>query len=100
MIWFSKLLIRSFGVRDSILTTSVLEMPLDSKNSSLGKRVFSGLYTRTWGTFLMRFEAWVLVKPWLQKNAITESGFSGVSKLIFFDAVTAFSGGNPHEFMR
>lgn len=38
----------------------------------------------------MRFEAWVSVKPWLQKNAMTELGFSGVWKLSFFDAVIAF----------
>ncbi|KAG5529860.1 hypothetical protein RHGRI_030288 [Rhododendron griersonianum] len=69
---------------------SALETPLDLKKSSLGKRVFSGWDKRTWGTFLMRFEAWVSVKPWLQKNAMTELGFSGVWKLSFFDAVIAF----------
>ncbi|KAI8005002.1 hypothetical protein LOK49_LG08G03167 [Camellia lanceoleosa] len=100
MTWFSKLLFRTAGDEDSILATSVLETPLDLKNSSLGKRVFSGSHTITGGSFLTRIEIWVLVKPWFSKNARTESGLSGVSKLTYFDAERAFSRGNPHEFTR
>ena len=100
MIIFSKLLRKRSGDVDTILVTSVLETPLDSKNWSLGKRVFSGSHMSNGGRFLMIFEIWVSVNPWFLKNARTESYLFVVPNLRFLDAVRAFSGGNPHEFMR
>ncbi|KAG5560646.1 hypothetical protein RHGRI_003842 [Rhododendron griersonianum] len=82
------------------LAISVIERPLDLRNSSLGKRDFWGSRIITGGYFVMALEIWVWVNPWFLKNAKTESGLSGVSNLTYLAAERAFSGDNPHEFMR
>ena len=100
MICFSKLLFRIHGARVKILARSVLETPSDAKNWNLGRRVFSGSQSKTGGNHLTRFEIWISVNPWFLKKASTESGLLGVSKFMYLEADRAFSGGNPHEFMR
>ncbi|KAG5560976.1 hypothetical protein RHGRI_004112 [Rhododendron griersonianum] len=47
----------------------------------------------------MRVEIWVLVNSLFLKNASTESGLSGDSKLTRLDAEIASSGENPHDFL-
>jgi hypothetical protein len=79
---------------------SELETPNERKNSILGKRVFSGSYKRNPGCTLIILEIWIGVNPFSLRRLSTESGLSGFSKFILWDAKIADFGDNPHEFMR
>lgn len=45
-------------------------------------------------------ESWVCEKPWVLKKEITESGLSGFSKWMRWEADDANSEESPHEFRR
>ena len=97
---FSKLLPKRLGSGESMLATQALEKPIEQKNSSLGKRVFSGSTKSSEGSLVTILVIWVLVHPDFLRRVRTESGFLGFSKCIFSDAEIAVSGDNPHEFTR
>ena len=97
---FSKLLLKILGLEERMLARWAPEKPIERKNSSLGKRVFSGLTKSNDGNLVTILVIWVLVHPEFLRRARTESGFLGFSKSIFPDAEIAVSGDNPHEFTR
>ncbi|KAE8664890.1 hypothetical protein F3Y22_tig00112738pilonHSYRG00825 [Hibiscus syriacus] len=55
--------VKRVGSEERVLASSLLDNPMDRKNSSFGKRMLSGWAKRSSGRFLMRFEIWVLEKP-------------------------------------
>jgi hypothetical protein len=60
---FSKLLCKRGGIMQKRVASSVLDMPLERKKSSLGKRVFSGLHESTFGNFLTSLKILSSGKP-------------------------------------
>ncbi|KAM1396789.1 hypothetical protein ACFX2I_014444 [Malus domestica] len=76
------------------------ERPRERKNSSFGKRIFSGSAKSSLGTLLTSLEISELANPWSLRRPRTKYGLSVVSKLTFSDNVRAFSAENPHELTR
>ncbi|KAM2779274.1 hypothetical protein COP1_014564 [Malus domestica] len=76
------------------------ERPRERKNSSFGKRIFSGSAKSSLGTLLTSLEISELANPWSLRRPRTKYGLSMVSKLTFSDNVRAFSAENPHELTR
>ncbi|KAK3003228.1 hypothetical protein RJ639_019780, partial [Escallonia herrerae] len=68
---------------------SSLDAPIEWKNSSLGRRVVSGLAKSKSGYVVISLEIWVLVKPWTRSSARTESGLLEDTKRSLLDLDTA-----------
>ncbi|GER24766.1 genome polyprotein [Striga asiatica] len=100
MIDFSRLRHKSKGVRDSLLAKMGRGTPMEAKNSSLGKRVWSGQAERTFGNRVTITEMSAAVNPYSLRRFKTASGFSGDFSWSLLEARTAASGANPHELTR
>ncbi|KAI9075899.1 hypothetical protein K1719_042179 [Acacia pycnantha] len=79
---------------------SELEMPLDMKNSILGRKVCSGSDRRHCGNCLVKRRIWDSENPSFFKESITKSGFSRVSKVRYLEAEAASWGEKPQVSTR
>lgn len=73
----------AFGLEWRMLPTSASKKPIEQKNSSLGKKVFSRLAKSSEGIMLTILEMWVLVHPRFLRSVRTEYGHSRFSNYIF-----------------
>lgn len=79
---------------------SELEAPLEAKNWNFGKTLLWGLHVSKPGILLKMLFIWEFENPLFLKKAITESGFSAVSKRTRSEALRAVSGEKAQLLMR